>query len=760
MWARALTLLTKAAHKLELLASAGIRTTSQLDAFRNRGTDVADLRSGVDSQRSIQSSQATATQLVLREFNGGLRVNSVSDLVGHFNPLLRQAGFGDRTANILENFGANVPQAASWQRNPANTQRIRDALLGAINTESQGQTTRIREQLGRQTPSFTAPRDASPAEVAFLNVERARRNLAASGVDAASLSRQSPEERTDFDRAVNAFNSSGNRLEELAHNTQEATAEFARLNAQINQLNGQLGGRSQAENLPGFVGPPSPIAEPHARGGPIFRAQGTDTVACMLTPGETITNVRSSQANRGLLARINAANGPLYLADGGEVPKDRLRINEAMERGIDEANRDELRRLNGVVDTTDIPPGLPDVRLSANQARERGAADFHRQQQDAASLESANRVGEILAQREASKRFDAGVNFLAEVNPNGATAALLFQQRARAQAGVPLDGVIPVGPKDSRVLSRNDFEHTLRTRNYQANVARQAAVEQQIGYIAGASQFGASVANFNARSALANAHGGPGSDGQRDLAGRSLNILQSNNQKNVRQIIGAGIANLSRATSSTQLLLLPEKEPEFEFNFGPRNIARSSRGFQPHRGLEFVQPRHFANGGLVNDGPAGVDAIDAKLSKNEFVLRPSAVRQIGVDNLNRINNNPVKFANGGLVGGGSSTGEGGSTQIIGNEQLVAALGAFGQTAATLDTTFANFATSSKAFADSLAAFPRTITMHASHDVNIFHNGIEILNQLNPQIQELVANKVRDGLQIIANQLPQANLIIE
>ena len=66
--------------------------------------------------------------------------------------------------------------------------------------------------------------------------------------------------------------------------------------------------------------------------------------------------------------------------------------------------------------------------------------------------------------------------------------------------------------------------------------------------------------------------------------------------------------------------------------------------------------QHLATGGRVN-GPGGPtdDKVPAMLSNGEYVVRAAAVRQIGVDNLDRLNNNPIK-AKGKILGEGMFAG--------------------------------------------------------------------------------------------------------
>lgn len=59
-------------------------------------------------------------------------------------------------------------------------------------------------------------------------------------------------------------------------------------------------------------------------------------------------------------------------------------------------------------------------------------------------------------------------------------------------------------------------------------------------------------------------------------------------------------------------------------------------------------PRGFARGGPVS-GVGNGDTVPAMLEPGEFVLRKSAVQNIGVSNLHRVNTNPQRFATGGYV---------------------------------------------------------------------------------------------------------------
>lgn len=121
-----------------------------------------------------------------------------------------------------------------------------------------------------------------------------------------------------IDDAINAFSKSGQNIEKLGQELQIATTYFNKVNteaetlqANFEILNAIAEGKAQAVQIQ---------AQGKAMGGSIFSPQGTDTIPAMLTPNEFVVNAASAQANLGLLNAINNARGPIYFADGGEVP--------------------------------------------------------------------------------------------------------------------------------------------------------------------------------------------------------------------------------------------------------------------------------------------------------------------------------------------------------------------------------------------------------------------------------------------------------
>ena len=102
------------------------------------------------------------------------------------------------------------------------------------------------------------------------------------------------------------------------------------------------------------------------------------------------------------------------------------------------------------------------------------------------------------------------------------------------------------------------------------------------------------------------------------------------------------------------------------YNRGIREAWNKVAGWLNLSPLEEYKPewlaQYMATGGVVR-GPGGPtdDRVPAMLSNGEYVLQASAVRQIGIDNLNRLNTDPVK-ARGKVLGEGMFVGlkDGGS----------------------------------------------------------------------------------------------------
>lgn len=73
----------------------------------------------------------------------------------------------------------------------------------------------------------------------------------------------------------------------------------------------------------------------------MFKPKGTDTVPAMLTEGEFVVNKQATEANYGLLKRINSARAPIHLARGGAV--------YLADGGTNEFLVDQERRNGGLV---------------------------------------------------------------------------------------------------------------------------------------------------------------------------------------------------------------------------------------------------------------------------------------------------------------------------------------------------------------------------------------------------------------------------
>ena len=100
-------------------------------------------------------------------------------------------------------------------------------------------------------------------------------------------------------------------------------------------------------------------------------------------------------------------------------------------------------------------------------------------------------------------------------------------------------------------------------------------------------------------------------------------------------------------------------------------------------GLLDEKPQGFNTGGYVN-GPPGRDVIPAYLSRGEFVMRSSAVNNIGRDNLTKMNSQ--NFQNGGSVGSPQTSTMNQEMKVEGGKELLDAGRILKDAAKTIPTT--------------------------------------------------------------------------
>lgn len=123
----------------------------------------------------------------------------------------------------------------------------------------------------------------------------------------------------------------------------------------------------------------------------------------------------------------------------------------------------------------------------------------------------------------------------------------------------------------------------------------------------------------------------------------------------------------------------------------------------------------FSSGGFIS-GFGGGDTVPARLERGEYVLNKYAVKKIGVDKLNEMNNGVVKFQSGGLV--------------------------------EFNT---NFGANIQKLTEAIAGIPHTIQIEARHIVEVIHNGAQIFANLEPSVIKLVESVTEQALNKMIRQ---------
>lgn len=146
----------------------------------------------------------------------------------------------------------------------------------------------------------------------------------------------------------------------------------------------------------------------------------------------------------------------------------------------------------------------------------------------------------------------------------------------------------------------------------------------------------------------------------------------------------------------------------------------------------------FNTGGHV-PGTVNADTVPALLTPGEFVLNRGAVKNIGIDNLHKMNSRGrQKFADGGSpVSGGAMT-------TLSPEAL-SAFNKFGESVNKLST--------------SLDSFPREVSMSVKHSVEVIHNGAEVFAGLQPSIIQLVQATTSQAINnMLKNKFPDVGTV--
>ena len=150
-----------------------------------------------------------------------------------------------------------------------------------------------------------------------------------------------------------------------------------------------------------------------------------------------------------------------------------------------------------------------------------------------------------------------------------------------------------------------------------------------------------------------------------------------------------------------------------------------------------------ANGGSIMK-PQGTDTVPTMLTPGEFVMKKSAVDQIGVNNLSQMNNSKSYFAGGGFVGNSANLDQ--STSF---NQAAAGFDGF---AASFNTSVTNFNASVETFGAKVAEFasavstmPATLTVNGEVGANVTTNAAGIISQISNAVQSMIASQVAQSL---------------
>jgi hypothetical protein len=150
-----------------------------------------------------------------------------------------------------------------------------------------------------------------------------------------------------------------------------------------------------------------------------------------------------------------------------------------------------------------------------------------------------------------------------------------------------------------------------------------------------------------------------------------------------------------------------------------------------------------ANGGSIMK-PQGTDTVPTMLTPGEFVMKKSAVDQIGANKLSQMNNSKSYFAGGGFVGNSANL-----DQSASFNQAAAGFDGF---AASFNTSVTNFNASVETFGAKVAEFasavstiPATLTVNGEVGANVTTNAAGIISQISNAVQSMIASQVAQSL---------------
>jgi len=147
------------------------------------------------------------------------------------------------------------------------------------------------------------------------------------------------------------------------------------------------------------------------------------------------------------------------------------------------------------------------------------------------------------------------------------------------------------------------------------------------------------------------------------------------------------------------------------------------------------QPIMRNSGGIV-PGFGNTDSVPALLTPGEFVLNKAAVQSVGLQTIRKVNSGSKKFASGGLVQN--------TTSVIDGESISRFNTAVNQLGVQINN-----------MREAISRIPTEITMNGTHRVDVYVNGAQVFNEIQPGISNLIKSEINNSInKLIKTKMPQ------